>query len=185
MVRRLRSDLWRDRGGMAMVEFALALPVLITILLGGIEFARFAMINQKLDRVASFIGDFAARSDGLSTAALTDFFAAAQQLASPYNLDTGGRLVLTSIVNDGNGPEIDWQEDAGGILPSPSRLGETPGDAAALPEGFTVAEGDVAVVTEVFFNYQPWFLPHMMDAQILYARSFHRPRLADELPFTP
>ena len=41
-----------DKNGIAAVEFALAAPILITLLLGGFELARYSLLNLKMEKVA-------------------------------------------------------------------------------------------------------------------------------------
>ena len=48
---------WRDDRGLAVMGFAFALPVLVMILLGCFDAARFVLINQKMSRVASQSAD--------------------------------------------------------------------------------------------------------------------------------
>ena len=59
------SRFWRDVRGGVMLEFAFAMPILVGLLMGGVEFARFALVNQKMERVTSFVGDFVARAEAL------------------------------------------------------------------------------------------------------------------------
>ncbi len=51
-----------DAGNVA-VEFALALPVLMLLMLGSAEMARFVILHQKVDRVATTTSDLVARAE--------------------------------------------------------------------------------------------------------------------------
>lgn len=165
----------RDSRGGVMLEFAFAMPILIGLLMGGVEFARFALVNQKMERVTSFVGDFVARAEALDEADFDDYFAAADQLGRPFDLFDGGNIIVTSVTGEDTGPEVLWQQIGAGHVTAPSLVG-LPGDAAVLPLNFNVDEGEGLVVTEVYFDYEPFLLPLMIPAQRLYYQSIYRPR---------
>ena len=52
--------------GNVAVEFALALPVLMLLMLGSAEMARFVILHQKIDRVAVTMSDLVARAETIS-----------------------------------------------------------------------------------------------------------------------
>ncbi|MDA0787804.1 MAG: TadE/TadG family type IV pilus assembly protein [Proteobacteria bacterium] len=158
-----------------MLEFAFAMPVLIGLLMGGVEFARFALVNQKMERVTSFVGDFVARAEALDEADFDDYFAAADQLGRPFDLFGGGNIIVTSVTGEDTGPEVLWQQIGTGHVTAPSLVG-LPGEPAVLPLNFNVDEGEGLVVTEVYFDYEPFLLPLMIPAQRLYYQSIYRPR---------
>ncbi len=165
----------RDRRGGVMLEFAFAMPILVGLLMGGVEFARFALVNQKMERVTSFVGDFVARAEALDEADFDDYFAAADQLGRPFDLFEGGNIIVTSVIGEATGPEILWQQIGTGHVTAPSLVG-LPGEPAVLPLNFNVDEGEGLVVTEVYFDYEPILLPLMIPAQRLYYQSIYRPR---------
>lgn len=171
LFQRVRKD---QRGGI-MLEFAFAMPVMIGLLLGGVEFARFALVNQKMERVTSFVGDFVARAEALDEADFDDYFAAAQQLSVPFELFTAGNIVVTSVTGESTGPEVLWQQVGAGSISQPSHVG-APGDAAVLPAGFNVDEGEGLVITEVWFDFEPILLPVLIPERRLYFQAIYRPR---------
>ena len=65
IVHRLRK-LLGDRSGNILIELAVAMPLLTTIALGGIEVSRLVLINQKLDRVAASTSDLVAQAETIS-----------------------------------------------------------------------------------------------------------------------
>jgi hypothetical protein len=165
----------RDRRGGVMLEFAFAMPILIGLLMGGVEFARFAMVNQKMERVTSFVGDLVAGAEALDEADFDDYFAAADQLGQPFDLFDDGNIIVTSVTGEDTGPEVLWQQIGAGHVIEPSLVG-LPGDPAVLPLNFNVDEGEGLVVTEVWFDYEPFLLPLMIPAQRLYFQAIYRPR---------
>ncbi len=92
LLRRLSSD---RRGGL-IAEFAAAMPVLVLLLLGGVEVSRFALLNQKMDRLATAMGDLVAQAETLTAAELDQLFLAAEHVASPFDVQAKGRIIITS-----------------------------------------------------------------------------------------
>lgn len=165
-----------DRGN-AAVEFALALPVLLLLLLASAELGRFVLLNQKIDRVAGTISDLVARAETISEGDLDDIFYAAAQVASPFDLDGRGRVLISSVINnDGETATIAWQRSGGGSLAASSRVGSE-GETADLPEGFDVREGETAIISEVYFDFEPFLSEMIVSPKVIYRRAHHRPRL--------
>ena len=138
-----------------------------------------------MDRVANTVGDFAARSDVISTADLNNFYSAAQHIAAPKNIDSDGRIILTTVAGDDtNGPQVLWQRTVGGSLSASSQIGAEGGNAA-LPPGLTVDEGATVLITEVYFDYQPELFTELFSPVQVYYRAFHRPRGTNVLALAP
>lgn len=164
-----------DRFGGVMVEFAFAMPVLIALTMGGFEFARFALLNQKMERATGFVADLVSRAEALEAGDFTDYFAAAGQIGLPFDLFAGGNVIVTSVTGDTDGPEVLWQQVGAGHVTEASRVG-VPGETANLPSGFDVDEGEGLIVTEVYFDFEPLVLPVLMPARRLYFQAIYRPR---------
>ena len=165
-----------DRGNV-VVEFALALPVLMLLFLASAELGRFVLLNQKIDRVAITMSDLVARAETISEADLDDIFSAAAHVAEPFDLGDRGRVVISSVTNaDGSGATIAWQRAGGGSFIKASNVG-TEGESADLPEDFAVREGETAIVSEVFFDFEPFLSEMIVSPRVVYRRAHHRPRL--------
>lgn len=159
------------------VEFALALPVLLLMLLASAELGRFVLLHQKVDRVAVTISDLVARAETISESELDDIFNAATQVAEPFDLSSRGRVVVSSVINaDGEGATIAWQRGGGGSFTASSEIGSE-GGTASLPADFDIREGETAIISEVFFDFEPFLSSLIVASQVLYRRAHHRPRL--------
>jgi Flp pilus assembly protein TadG len=168
--------LLRDRRGMALTELAAAAPVLMLLVLAGTEIARYSLLNQKLDRVASSMGDLVAQADTLTAAQLDQLFAASTPVAWPFDFPVSGRVIVSAVVDNGGTPRVNWQRGGGGAFAAASRVG-TAGRTATLPAGMTVRAGDTLIVAEVFFGFSPVLYPAVAPAATLYHAAFFRPRL--------
>lgn len=163
--------------GNVVVEFALALPVLMIMLLASAELGRFVLLNQKIDRVAITMSDLVARAETINETELDDIFNAAAHVAEPFDLGGSGRVIISSVTNDdGDSATIAWQRSGGGSFIKASELG-TEGETADLPEDFAVREGETAIISEVFFDFEPFLSELIVSPRVVYRRAHHRPRL--------
>jgi Flp pilus assembly protein TadG len=179
-VSRLRGLLVRlsnDRSGSLLAEVAIALSVVTVLTLSGVEVARYAMLHQKMERVAASIADLVAQSETLNESDLANIFAAAGHVARPFDIGANGSVIVSSIgASNANPPVVYWQRSGAGPLTAVSRFGTPGGGATGLPNGFAFANGETVIAAEVFFRYTPWVLPNLVDASQLYHSAFFRPR---------
>ena len=168
----------RDRRGSILMELAIGLPILVIILLGCFEAARFVLLDQKLARVAASTADLVAQADGISEAQITDLFSAADDTATPFDLVAGGRVIISSVTRPTTAAAtVAWQRISPGTLSVTSAIGQA-GQTATLPDGLTLREGENIIVAEVFYNYTPVFLGETpFTSKSLYQVSYNRPRI--------
>jgi len=171
----------RDKRGAMVAEFALTLPLLLILVMGGAEVGRFILVNQKLDRAATTMADLVAQEETMTTATLTGLFAAITPTMKPFSLGNNAVVIVSSITLVGSTPTITWQRTGVGTLSKASKLG-TQGGTAALPAGFTVAAGQTIIAAEVYYNFTTLFVPNtytvgVIENRTLYHRAFFRPRV--------
>lgn len=176
-VGRLLRDVACSRRGGVMLEFAVACPVFVVLLVGGVDLSRLIILNQKLDRVASGMGDLVAQADEMTQSQMTQLFQATTHVAAPFDFARDGNVIITSMSVSGGVPRINWQAKGGGSLTSTSRLGTGANALVTLPTGLTVTGTDTLVAAEVFFDFEPLFGLGLVSAAQLYHRSFFRPRV--------
>jgi Flp pilus assembly protein TadG len=176
----------RDRRGSILMELAIGLPILVNILLGCFEAARFVLLDQKLARVAASTADLVAQADGISEAQITDLFSAADDTATPFDLVAGGRVIISSVTRPTTAAAaVAWQRISPGTLSVTSAIGQA-GQTATLPDGLTLREGENIIVAEVFYNYAPVFLGETpFTSKSLYQVSYNRPRIINLTQVSP
>lgn len=171
LLRRFR----RDSRGIAMIEFAFALPILITMTFGTVELSRYVLLHQKLDRIAMSIADLTAQSEELAETDVANIFAAISHIGQPFDVTDSGLVILTSVSRSGNEIAVDWQRFSNGAVVETSRIGQ-PGQAATLPDGLLLLDGDNVIVAEVFYDFAPMLTGSLLGTQQLYHSAFFRPR---------
>lgn len=164
-----------DRRGALMAEAAMSIWVLVSVSLAGLEFARYTLLHQKMERVAAQIGDLVSRADSITAADFTNIFAAINEVGSPFDVVTEGKVIVSAVGISNGGPlTMFWQQSSGSYAAS-SHIG-TPGGTVTLPSGFSVSSGTTAVIAEVTYHYTPWVLPGLISTTEVYHTAFFRPR---------
>jgi len=142
----------RDRQGVAAVELAIMLPLMLVLVLGTWEIGRALLLQMRIGASAAQLGGLVTREATLTRATLQDLFAAAPVLTGGTDLGAHGVMVVTAVTGDDQGRgRVAWQEYGAGSLKTGSRVGK-PGAYAKLPDGMTITADETLIVVEVFFN---------------------------------
>ena len=169
--------LLRDTAGISAVEFALVLPVLLTVLAAGLELSRVVMASQKVDRATATVGDLVSQARDLAEGDLASVVSAADIVMAPYDLAGDGVVIVTSIGASGGGvPVVNWQRRFGSGTGA-SHFGAE-GAAATLPSGLLVRDDESVIVSEVFLHYAPALFGALVPARDIYDFTVYRPRFA-------
>ena len=166
----------RNNRGNAVIELALALPVMLMLGFGGFEMTRYILIQQKISKTVSSMSDLVARSPSISNTEVTQMFNAVPHLMAPYYTPADAVVIISSVANYGSGPVITWQRSGGGTKATLSAIG-TQGGAATLPAGFTLNTNENTIVAEIYYDYDPVVAPNILAASTLYKARFNMPRL--------
>jgi Flp pilus assembly protein TadG len=163
-----------DRRASVSVELALTLPMLIALLMGGLEITNYVLIHQKLERTSATISDLVAQSVRMTESQMTSLFSVTGQVMKPFDLASEGNVVVSSITSSEDKPMIKWQKSlrVGG---NPSRFGKQ-GEKATLPAGLTVRDGENIIACEAYYHYKPMLVKGIVAETTLYRSAFFRPR---------
>ena len=180
MLNRLRR-LRRDNRGVAAIEFALLLPMLITLLIGCLEVTFKIWSTQKAEKLAVTLSDVIAQSKAVTNSDLASLIGAVDKIMDPFAFGANEGKIIISSVYIAQGEEdamVNWQcsfPSSGGFT-AVSELGAKD-TVADMPDGFTLVEKDNVIVTEVFYKYTPLAPGLLLDESIVYRRAFFKPRL--------
>ena len=145
------QPLWRrfcrDREGVALVEFAMALPVMLVAYLGTVEVAQLVMINRKVTQLTSALADLTARVQTVAPADVENIFDAAQTVLMPYD-PTKASMIIASVVIDGSGvARVCWSNQR-------NATALARGATVTLPDSVKVANSSV-VLARARYDYTP------------------------------
>jgi len=168
------------RGGV-MIEFAFAMPLLITLLLGGVELGRYVLLHQKLDRTAMTVSDLVARVTSVTPTDLDTVLTAADLVMSPFEFSDKGVVIISAVkkLSPSGSPKVIWQRSGAGSLTVTSTLGVEGGNAT-IDDPDLVDDIQGIVVGETYYEYSPWFITMIPSSTIRHVAYF-RPRLSNEV----
>ena len=178
------SDFMKDTRGVIAVEVAMAVPVILMLVLSGIEVTRYVLLHQKMERTASTMADLVSQSLAMSEGELNALVAAATEVMDPYNLMDDGGLIVSSVTNPlGTTERVSWQRSFGAGTDA-SRFG-TQGGVATLPGSFLVRESENAIGVEVMYDFEPMFAYGVLEPTTITSMALFRPRFATLASISP
>ena len=183
---RIRANLralLRNCSGVAMVEFALGAPFLLTTGLWGAEEANYALVNIKISQMAEHIADNASRIGDTSTlqnrriyeSDINDLIYGAQlQSGTKVNLYNNGRVIISSLeVNASKNQYIHWQRCRGAkaYKSAYGDEGKVLGTTGMGPinEEVSAEPGDAVIFVEINYTYQPLISKQFLGSLDIYA----------------
>lgn len=93
--RGLSARLVRDCRGIAAVEFAVIVPLMLTMFFGLIEFSSGLAADRKVSLMARALSDLTSQSNSVSDLDLANFNIVAKAILTPYTVTSGSPLVAT------------------------------------------------------------------------------------------
>ncbi|MEO0461900.1 MAG: TadE/TadG family type IV pilus assembly protein [Pseudomonadota bacterium] len=162
------KQLREDISGLALIEFAYTLPLLLGFGLVGIEFTNVILAHQKTERIASTVADqIASNQLPPNEAQVSDLFNAIDQIASPFSFSNdGGGVVVTAVVgvNDTSANKmknkVAWQRCSNGDAYKSAYGKEWTGSGdiadgpdVSLPNNIVLGQNQMVILTEVYFPY--------------------------------
>ena len=171
--------LWRrflgDTNAVAFIEFAIVLPVLLTLGLFGAEIARLSSTNMRISQIALSVADNASRlgqtdnsgvQPTITEANVDAILGGAMRDGAGINLQSQGRIILSSLEYDSGDDRqfVHWQR-CRGDLESASQYGPEDPDLSGPPitglgkstNQITAQIGQSVMFVEVVYTYDPLF----------------------------
>lgn len=198
-------NILKSQQGVALIEFALILPILMLLLLVGIEVTRIVLFNQKIENATSNIADMITRLDMevVPCSSLQNYYdGLLVQMMQPYDFKgNGGGMIVSAIEAEHPDPNVmnnnipmrqtvEWQWTAGGYASAINAEGGAANGGAwppvfrASPNDGGMFDGDRIIAVELFYNYRP-LIPgtqYFFDISPLtevYKKAFYRARFGN------
>jgi Flp pilus assembly protein TadG len=166
----------KDERGASAVEFAMLLPLMLTLYLGGVEVSQGVSIDRKVTLTARTVADLVAQVATINNADMNSVFTASTAVLSPY--PTGKAKVTVSVLKiDANSQvTVDWSDTLNGTA-------RAKGSAVTIP-GALVVPNTTLVWGEVSYSYKPVVGYVVTGTLNLNDQMFMRPRLSDTVTRT-
>jgi len=159
----------RDKRGVSAVEFAMLLPLMITLYLGGVEVSSAIAVDRKVTQVARTLGDLVAQSTSLNAADMTNILNAASSVVQPYSSSLI-KVTVSRVDVDANGvAKVIWSKTQNGTLKS---------GTVTLPAALNTANTSL-IWAESQYTYTPAIGYVITGPITLKDQIYMRPRLSD------
>lgn len=160
------NNFWRDSRGVAIIEAAFALPLLLLIGLGGMELANLVLTHSRINQIGMSVADNASRIGGATGDVreydLEELSTSVALMTKGMSFDENGRVILSSMERETDGTHwIRWQRCFGGLDQQSSYAGE----GADVPTSL-IGDGDgqlkvfddkqAIMFVEIFYTYEPF-----------------------------
>lgn len=172
----LRS--WRrDRRGVAAVEFAFTVPVLLVVYMAGFELSQAMAAYRKLSDATVELANITAQYTKMNSGDVSSVMNASAQIMAPCptaNLT----IVLSEVTTDAaNNATVTWSQASGGA----SAL--TAGSSIALPAGLG-SPGTSYILVQTTYRYDPIIGGHFISAIPMTDQIYMVPRASSAIPYT-
>jgi Flp pilus assembly protein TadG len=184
----------------AAIEFAIVVPFMLVLLVGGVELGHGMAINVKVSATAHSVGDMVTQNTSLSTASMQNILTGASAIIAPYPINSSQLVVTVSEVSsDASGNmTLRWSQSYNGTSFGPGRssLGSStspPYSALSVPTSLNGTTGNANnannqndqvsfIVSEASYAYTP-NLGYTMTGTVTLADSYWLfPRCSTDSP---
>lgn len=148
-LRRLARGLARNTRGVALVEFAFVLPLMLAIYFGVVELGQGVMIDRKMADLTRALGDLTSqsRSTVISNDEMDNIFAAADTIMMPFTTVKPSMVVTSVVIDSARVAKVCWSSQKNGTALSR-------GAVVALPDDVRIAKTSVIMAT-ANYQYEP------------------------------
>ena len=173
----------KSRRGAVAVEFAMIVPLLIALILGGFDIGRYALLHQKAQRTAATVADLLASAPFLTNDTIDDILTVTDHVLRPFEVGDNARVIasMITLATDSSGAYITdpaaedttavawqrcWAAPGHTGLAANSTYGTSGNPPVAYPPGFESLPEDTTLtvmVAEVVYQHQYMFMDFLGD----------------------
>jgi Flp pilus assembly protein TadG len=160
-----------DKRGVSAVEFAMLLPLMITLYLGSVEVSQGIGIDRKVTLTTRTVADLASQVSSINNADMANMLNASAAVIAPY--DTSKlKVTVSAVMVDSNGvAKVTWSDTLNGTK-------RAVGSTVTLPTALNVANTTL-IWSEVSYSYKPVIGYVITGTLNLADQIYMRPRLSD------
>jgi Flp pilus assembly protein TadG len=141
------ARLVRDPRGVSAVEFAVILPIMVTLFVAGAEITQAITIKRKATQVVRTVGDLTSQDASITNAEMQTILGAATAVLAPYPTNKL-KITVSSVTIDAQGAaKIAWSD-------AYQTTAKTVNTTITLPTGLNVASTSL-IWAEVSYDYVP------------------------------
>jgi Flp pilus assembly protein TadG len=144
-LRRKTFDLFSDCRGLAAVEFAMVVPLMLVLFFGVVEFSTAVAVNRKVTMMTRTLSDLTSQNTSVTSTQLTNIFNAATGIMTPYPSSPVNAKISELYIDANLAVHVIWTATSGSSPPT------TP---ISVPTALKVAS-TYLIYSEVKYNYVP------------------------------
>jgi hypothetical protein len=158
-------ELWIDAKAVAAVEFAIVLPFMLLLYVGGVELSRAMAINVKVTATSHSVADMVSQNTQVSAARMQSILGASTAILAPYPAtDSSGNSLITVTVSEvstdaGGNATVQWSQSYNGTSFGTGRtVGQPiilPSSIAGSPSNSDPNNNISLILGEVAYAYTP------------------------------
>lgn len=175
LTRKIR-DLKRDQRGVSAVEFAMLLPLMVTLYLGGVEVSQGISADRKVSLTARTLSDLVSQYSSINNAGMTNILNASTTVISPFPSSSLKATVSLVTIDANSKATIAWSDTLNGTARSK-------GSTVTLPAALVVPNTSL-VWSEIAYSYKPTIGYVITGTMTLKDQLYMRPRLSDTISRT-
>lgn len=141
----------KSENGVAALEFAIILPLMVTMWLGTFEVTQAISASRRVTLVSRTIADLTSRESSVTASRVNDIFGASMSVFAP--LDSSQlKMILTSVKRTGGKNKVVWSKiPTGQTAPAAHAVNSE----IILPNSILAIDGESVIFAEVTFEYKP------------------------------
>lgn len=167
-----------DASGVVAIEFALLIPVMLTLYFGTIETTNAMTAARRVTNVASTAADLTAQASSVSTSDINDIFSASTAILAPFPTNVI-KITITSVVastSNASSTKVSWSKTYGG------GTARSVNSSVTLPAGLTTA-GSSVIMVEVAYTYSSPISTFITGPIVMSEVAYLKPRRSIEVAF--
>jgi Flp pilus assembly protein TadG len=169
----------RNASGVVAIEFALIIPVMLTLYFGTLETTNAMTAARRVTNVAQSAADLTAQAASLSTSDINDIFAASSAILAPFPTNAV-KITISSVVanaSSATNTKVSWSKAYGGAS------ARSTNSSVTLPTGLTTA-GSSVIMVEVTYTYTSPIATFITGPITMREVAYLKPRRSIEVALT-
>ncbi len=161
----------RDERGVSAVEFAMLLPLMVSLYLGAVELSQGIGADRKVTLTARTVADLVSQVASVSNNDMTNSLNAASAVMSPFSASKL-KVVVSSVKIDAQGKAtVAWSDTRNGTA-------RAKGSTVSLPAALAIPNSSL-IWSEVSYSYKPVIGYVVTGTMNLKDQIYMRPRMSD------
>jgi Flp pilus assembly protein TadG len=163
----------KERRGIAAVEFAMLLPMMMTLFLGSVEITTGVAIQRKVTLTARAVADLASQFTAIADSDMTNILNASSDIIAPYASAQLASVVSELSINAQGQATVVWSDTLNGTARSV-------GSTVTIPTNLAIAN-TYLILGEAQYKYSPSYGYVVTGTLTLSDQIYMRPRQANSI----